>query len=282
MGLINTIVTEHFAEASRASSYYCTVVAPGSINISRDDLAAIVAGKTPDPIMRDWRFELVYPSVSKCPAEAIEQTRTWYLRCARCHLSARRNRVAFYRGSPEAAVVFIGEGPGAMEDEQGVPFVGPSGRLQDRLLEGVGIDSAAIGWMNIVGCRPTDRRFGPDRPPTIVEQVACSERTLMLLRAVRPSVVVCLGKVACGMFWSEAPPPWTWHAMPWGLIVGHGRHPSYLLRRIMVKGGEAERVAAARFYATLRERMPHLRKLPLWPASLNYMVEASQRVFVGT
>ena len=114
----------------------------------------------------------------------------------------------------------------------------------------------------------------------MVERVACSERTWMLLCAIRPSVVVCLGSEATGAFWVEPPPPWTWHTLDDGVVVGHARHPAYLLRVLATPIGEREYEAARRFYAVLRERMPALRKLAAWPLPLLYLGEAG-RVMVG-
>ncbi len=274
-------VTEHFQTPGQPeSAFLCTTIA--GRDLSPAELKEVTLARVPEPPLRFWRHTLTYPSMPPDPAVGIEQVVAAYKDCARCHLSERRNRVAFHRGDPGSPVVFVGEGPGQQEDTNGVPFTGPAGRLQNALISGVGIEPSSIGWMNLVGCRPCNGRFKPDRPPTTVEQAACSERTLMLLRALRPSVVVCLGKEACGMFWDEAPHPWTWHMMPGGLVVGHGRHPSYLLRRVMAPGGEAERIAGLRFYAALKERMPQLRKLPGWPVPLHYLGETVGRVLVGT
>jgi len=282
MGL-TTYVTEHLRTPNTPeSAYYATVIACGEDPLDQAAIRAHLSQKIPDPPIRFWRHRLTYPSVPNDPSEAIAQVEARYRACARCHLSSRRTRVVFYRGRHEAPVVFVGEGPGETENRNGIPFTGAAGRLQNVLISGVGIDPDAIGWMNICGCRPCDHRFAPNRQPTIVEKAACSERTLMLLRGLRPSVVVCLGAEATGMFWDDPPHPWTWHTLPGGLVVGHARHPSYLLRRVMTPGGEAERIAGIRFFTALKERMPYLRKLPAWPLPLHYLGEIPGRVWVGT
>ena len=76
-----------------------------------------------------------------------------------CGLSEGRTNVVFGTGAPDAEVMFVGEGPGAREDEQGVPFVGRSGQLLDRLLaEEMGVDRSACYIANVVKCRPPDNR----------------------------------------------------------------------------------------------------------------------------
>lgn len=269
---LNLYVTSHYEVPGQpASVFYATTVS--TRELTAQELAAQVAGKYPEPIQRWWHRGLHFPDVPADPRAALDAIQRYYANCDRCHLSERRTRVVFFRGDPDSAVALVGEGPGRTEDAHGLPFVGDSGRLQDKLLEGAGIPSNVLAWLNLVGCRPCDNRFAPDRPPSIVEKAACAERTLMLLRALRPSVVVCLGQEATGLFFAEPPDPWTWTTTEAGVVVGHARHPAYLLRRIGVQGGEAERVAALRFYGQLRERLPDLQKLPSWPLPINYLGE---------
>jgi uracil-DNA glycosylase len=126
--------------------------------------------------------------------------------------------------------------------------------------------------MNLVGCRPSDahRWEQEDRPPTTLEKVACSERTLMLLRAIRPRVVLCLGKIATSFFFEHPPPVNTWTTIrPAGhpedrVYVAHLRHPSFLARSVMVPKQYKEYAAAVRFYQRLAERLPQLTKVSRW------------------
>jgi len=281
MSGLHTYVTEHLDDQTKqASTYFCTAISTS--RLLPNDLAVQVQGRIPDPILRYWEHELTFPVLPPDPEAAFQRVAHLYLQCGRCHLGNRRMRVALHRGSLQSPVAFLGEGPGKTENRNGVVFSGPAGRLQNTLIQGVGINPAHINWLNLVGCRPCDGRHFPDRPPNTVEKIACSERLLLMLRAIRPSVVVCLGKQACDLFWDEPPHPWTWHQLPHGLIVGHARHPSYLLRRVAVRGGEAERIAAVRFYTALKERMPYLRKLPAWPVPIRYLGEILERgVMVG-
>jgi DNA polymerase len=278
---LHTFVTEHYAQPGvPESSYYMTTVTTDPITPER--LAAAVAEKCTDPAQRFWYHGLTFPDMPADPGMALASLDEAYRECGRCHLSNRRTKVVNFRGNCMSPVLLWGEGPGKTEDSRGIPFCGASGRLQDKLLEGAGIPPDSLSWGNLVGCRPCNNRFSPDRVPNLVEKAACSERALMLLRALRPSVVVCLGQEPCTMFWDDAPPPWTWHSFEGGLVVGHARHPAYLLRRVTVQGGEAERVAALRFYGELRDRLPHLKKLPAWPLPIRYLGEVVGKILVGT
>ena len=100
--------------------------------------------------------------------------------------------MVFGDGSPTADLMFVGEGPGAQEDEQGLPFVGRSGRLLDRLLqEEVGIDRSACYITNVVKCRPPG-----NRDPKPDEIVACRPYLSEQLELVDPAVIVTLGNFA--------------------------------------------------------------------------------------
>ena len=100
--------------------------------------------------------------------------------------------MVFGDGSPTADLMFVGEGPGAQEDEQGLPFVGRSGKLLDRLLqEEVGIDRSACYITNVVKCRPPG-----NRDPKPDEIVACRPYLSEQLALVNPAVIVTLGNFA--------------------------------------------------------------------------------------
>jgi len=267
---LNAYVTAHHEIPNQpASVFYATTVT--ARELTDTELGIQVAGKVPEPIQRTWHRPLTYPSVSGNPEVALGEVAQRYANCDRCHLSERRTKVVIFRGSPHSPVVFLADGPSKVDDAYGYSMSGPDGKLEEKLLESSGIRLGSVGWITLVGCRPCDNRFANDRMPNIVEKAACSERTLMLFRALRPSVVVCLGAEPTSMFLKEPPPPWTWTTLDCGVVVGHARHPAYLLRRLGVQGGEAERVAALNFYGALRDRMPHLTKLPSWPVSVDYL-----------
>ena len=114
------------------------------------------------------------------------------LACTRCELCTTRTNVVFGQGVPDAEVLFVGEGPGQSEDEQGLPFVGRSGQLLDKYLFAIDLDRKKNCYIaNIVKCRPPQ-----NRDPLPQEQDACIgylERQLALLQ---PKIIVCLGRIA--------------------------------------------------------------------------------------
>jgi uracil-DNA glycosylase len=111
--------------------------------------------------------------------------------CARCRLQGGRTQVVFGDGNPHAEVMFVGEAPGYHEDRQGLPFVGPSGRLLNRLLEGIGLRRDDVYVTNVVRCRPP-----ANRDPQPDEIAACRDWLDATIRVVDPKVVVTLGNFA--------------------------------------------------------------------------------------
>lgn len=123
----------------------------------------------------------------------LEALRDEALGCRRCPLAtAGRTRVVFGSGDPDAELMFVGEGPGAEEDRRGLPFVGRSGQLLDRLLaEELGIGRDRVYIANVVKCRPPG-----NRDPLPVEIEACRGYLEAQVRLVDPAVVVTLGRFA--------------------------------------------------------------------------------------
>ena len=112
-------------------------------------------------------------------------------RCRACALSATRKNVVFGVGNTEAEVLFIGEGPGANEDEQGLPFVGAAGKLLDDMLAMIGLKREAVYITNIVKCRPPQ-----NRDPLNTEKDACIGYLRRQVAMMRPKIIVCLGRIA--------------------------------------------------------------------------------------
>jgi len=154
--------------------------------------------------------------------------------CKRCRLHEGRNRIVFGSGSEEAKLVFVGEGPGADEDEQGLPFVGRAGQLLTQMIEGTarkeGIPLARqdVYICNVVKCRPPE-----NRTPQPDEMEICGQFLFRQLEALRPKAICALGSTAAKALlgtkdgvtrlrgkWQE------WRGIP--LMVTY--HPSYLLR----------------------------------------------------
>ena len=114
------------------------------------------------------------------------------LACRRCGLCETRHSVVFGQGAAHAEVMLVGEGPGANEDEQGLPFVGKSGQLLDHYLEAVDLSRDKNVYIaNIVKCRPPG-----NRAPQPQEQDACFGWLERQLRLLQPSIIVCLGRIA--------------------------------------------------------------------------------------
>jgi uracil-DNA glycosylase len=120
---------------------------------------------------------------------AFELLRDEALACTACRLCERRTHVVFGMGDPAADLMFVGEGPGAEEDRQGLPFVGRSGKLLDRLMaEEMGLTRDQAYIANVVKCRPPD-----NRDPKPDEIAACRPWLERQLELIAPRVVVTLG-----------------------------------------------------------------------------------------
>lgn len=116
-----------------------------------------------------------------------------YQKCIKCPLGNQgRTRVVFGAGDPDAAIFLIGEGPGAQEDAQGIPFVGKAGQLLNKALEAVNINRTDIFISNIVKCRPPD-----NRKPFPYESKICKNILLLKqIQIVRPKIICTLGASA--------------------------------------------------------------------------------------
>ncbi len=113
------------------------------------------------------------------------------LSCDRCQLCQGRHNVVFGVGNPSAKILFVGEGPGEQEDLQGVPFVGPAGKLLDDMLSIIDLNRTNIYIANIVKCRPPY-----NRDPSEEEQQACIEYLTRQIELIQPKIIVCLGRIA--------------------------------------------------------------------------------------
>ena len=111
--------------------------------------------------------------------------------CTLCALHESRTQVVWADGNPESPLLFIGEGPGQQEDEQGKPFVGAAGQLLDRMLAAIDLDRTQVYIANIVKCRPPQ-----NRDPKPEEIAACLDHLRWQVHCVKPAILVCLGAVA--------------------------------------------------------------------------------------
>ena len=111
--------------------------------------------------------------------------------CKKCKLCQNRTNVVFGTGNKQADLMFIGEGPGADEDKQGIPFVGKAGRLMNMAFEAIGLKREEVYIANIVKCRPPGNRNPEDD-----EATACLNYLRNQVILVKPKIVVLLGSVA--------------------------------------------------------------------------------------
>lgn len=148
--------------------------------------------------------------------------------CTRCALSAGRNKIVFGDGDPNARLLFVGEGPGADEDAQGVPFVGRAGQLLNNMINAMGLSREQVYIANIVKCRPPGNRV-----PEPDEAHTCTQFLFRQIDVVRPEVIVALGATAATYLLGAKSPlnglRGHVHSVRGArLIVTY--HPAYLLR----------------------------------------------------
>lgn len=125
-------------------------------------------------------------------AAALAALRSEVLPCTRCKLHTGRRIAVFGEGNPQARVMFVGEAPGAKEDQSGRPFVGPAGQLLERIIEGaMGLRRSDVFIANVNKCRPPN-----NRAPDAEEVAACLPFLKQQVEIVQPEVIVCLGRTA--------------------------------------------------------------------------------------
>jgi len=130
-------------------------------------------------------------SVQKIPNDTLLKIREDLGDCKRCKLHKTRKNIVFADGNPKADLVFVGEGPGADEDAQGLPFVGRAGKLLTQMIEAMGLRRQDVYICNVVKCRPPENRL-----PEKDEISECSPFLLRQLDTIAPKVIVCLGACA--------------------------------------------------------------------------------------
>jgi len=163
------------------------------------------------------------------PALTLDTLRERALSCTGCPLSKTRTHVVFGEGDPNASLIFIGEGPGEVEDSTGRPFVGPAGQKLDEVLASVGIDRDQVYITNVVKCRPPGNRV-----PTRTEMEACSPYLEAQIALINPGLIVTLGNTATQWLLPSAPgitkSRGTFFKWRGGILLLPMFHPSYLLR----------------------------------------------------
>jgi uracil-DNA glycosylase len=160
-----------------------TIPAPANAAPTRATAPAVPVAVAPAPVAA---------SAIQDPIGALAALRAEVLPCTRCKLHEGRRHTVFGEGNPQARVMFIGEAPGAVEDQTGRPFVGPAGQLLDRIIAGaMGLARGDVFIANINKCRPP-----ANREPQPDEVAACLPYLQQQIAIVRPEVIVCLGRTA--------------------------------------------------------------------------------------
>jgi DNA polymerase len=183
--------------------------------------------------------------------EVFEQARG----CTRCaELAATRKTVVFGAGNADADLMFVGEAPGASEDEQGLPFVGAAGKLLNKLLEEIGLQRADVFICNVLKCHPPGNR---DPQPAEIEN--CREYLYRQVELIQPRVICTLGNFSTKLLRDD----------PTGITRLHGQPEVLAVGRRAVRLYPIFHPAAAlytpRMLETLREdfqRLPELLALP--------------------
>jgi len=176
----------------------------------------------------------LFEQVDKVRDDTLPKIREDLGECTRCKLHKGRNKIVFGDGNPRAELVFIGEGPGADEDAQGLPFVGRAGKLLTQMIEAMGLQRRDVYICNVVKCRPPE-----NRAPEPDEVATCSPYLLRQIDVIQPKVIVCLGAVAAKTLLettrgiSQFRGQW----LQWrGRKLMATYHPAYLLRNPAAKG----------------------------------------------
>lgn len=188
----------------------------------------VAPSPAPPPIIVPPSGPSLFEGVDKIADDSLLKIREDLGDCTRCKLHQGRNKLVFGDGNPKAQLVFVGEGPGADEDMQGLPFVGRAGKLLTQMIEAMGLQRRDVYICNVVKCRPPQ-----NRAPEPDEVETCSPYLLRQIDVIHPKVVVCLGAVAAKTLLnttrgvSQFRGEW----LDWrGYKLMATYHPAYLLR----------------------------------------------------
>ena len=225
-------VTESVAETP-------TIAANTAVLVEPDDVPSRPAFLEP-PIAKLVSFDDLAPLpesrvAPEHKAEALVAIHEEIGDCTRCPLAyAGRRKIVFGDGDANARLMFVGEGPGADEDIQGLPFVGKAGQLLNNMIQAMGLKREQVYIANIVKCRPPN-----NRAPEPVEANTCDQFLLRQIDVVQPQVVVALGATAAtyllGVRQSLSGLRGRWHRCRGAkLVVTY--HPAFLLRDPRMKG----------------------------------------------
>jgi len=195
--------------------------------------AAPISAALPKATTPNLKIESLSSSPEK--AAAFTALRERALACIKCpHLAASRKSVVFGVGNIDAQLMFVGEAPGADEDEQGEPFVGRAGQLLTKIIQATGLSRADVYIANILKCRPdTPGQSAGNRPPTPDERATCIPYLQEQIDLIQPRAIVALGATAVegllGKTLGITKLRGNWQVYR-GIPLMPTYHPAYLLR----------------------------------------------------
>ncbi len=194
----------------------------------------------------------------KQPAMSFEEAKQRAEGCQLCRLKDSRTRVVFGEGSPKAELMFIGEAPGEVEDDQGRPFVGPAGQKLTEILASVGIKREEVFITNTVKCKPPS-----NRTPLKDEMAACFPYLEAQIKHIKPKIIITLGNVPTQLLLgtSEGINNLRGKFFRWkdNIEIFPMFHPSYLLRNPSKEKG-SPKYLTWQDIQTVKERLDELRK----------------------
>lgn len=193
------------------------------------------AAASVSPVIQRAAGPSLFESTDRIEGDTLDRIRADITpNCTRCKLHKARTQIVFGVGNPKAQLVFVGEGPGRDEDEQGEPFVGRAGKLLTQMIEAMSLKREDVYICNVVKCRPPENRL-----PEKDEIATCSPFLLRQLGVIHPKVICCLGACSAQTL-LETTQGISRFRGEWfdyrGAKLIATYHPAYLLRNPAAKG----------------------------------------------
>lgn len=196
--VVDTVTVPIQSTSTQAISIQSTLVEPAATGAEAEDLPEYsqeredseLAPRTPK-VYAQQPPPMAKPIAASKRAAALVTLREEIGECTRCTLAEGRNQIVFGDGDPNTRILFVGEGPGADEDEQGLPFVGRAGQLLNNMIVAMGLARSEVYIANIVKCRPPKNRV-----PEPEEANTCMPFLFRQIDIIRPEIIVALGATA--------------------------------------------------------------------------------------
>ena len=150
----------------------------------------------------------------------------WWRDCQACPLGRQRTNIVLARGEVPCNVLFCGEAPGASEDANAQPFIGPAGNLLQKIIERALPDGMTYALTNLVACFPAEAKARGDNEPEVAEIRACRPRLMEFIGIAKPRLIVCVGNLAADYIGHDA------YGKVMGAEVIQIVHPAHILARL--------------------------------------------------